>query len=237
MVKFNLALVGMALLLPISARAQEKSTQLWTDFTLNVPLSKGYNFDTEFGYRTNISQSGKWHSANIIPKIEKSISKHLDILFYLASINTFQQENFNTWEIRPSFGLRYHFNLFPKLLTRILARFEWRNQYTLETDETSQDLRSRFRLEEIYFINGRSFADNKLWYALTDFEVFYTLDKELQERYSNKSFLRGGIGYQPTLRWRYEVIYTFQFSRNTIEGEFSKEQEGILRLKAKYYFH
>ena len=72
-------------------------------------------------------------------------------MFYLGSIYTFQQENDNTWELRPSIGLRYHFYLLPKLVTRILARLEWRNQYTIETKTTNQDLRSRFRLEEIYF--------------------------------------------------------------------------------------
>ena len=102
-------------------------------------------------------------------------------MVYLGFIYTIQQENYNTWEFRPSAGMRYSFRLLPKLVTRILARFEWRNQYTIESRETSQDLRSRFRLEEIYFINGKSFADNNLWYALSDFEIFYTLDAELQE--------------------------------------------------------
>jgi hypothetical protein len=236
MIKFILPLIGITLLKPTLSEAQQKSTQLWTDFTIYVPLSKGYSFDNEFAYRTNIGINSKWHSINIIPKIEKTLSKHLDALVYLGSINTFQQENYNTWELRPSLGLRYHFNLFPKSVTRILARLEWRNLYTIETKETNQDLRSRFRLEEIYFINGRSFAENKLWYALSDFEIFYTIDQELQERFSNRSFLRAGIGYKPNNSWRFEFIYTFQFSKNTIDGEFTNEQEGIIRLRAKYYF-
>jgi Protein of unknown function (DUF2490) len=236
MIKHFLPVIGIVLLNPANSNAQEKSTQLWTDFSLNAPLSKGYSFDNEFGYRTNIGNSSKWQSVNIIPKIEKSLTKHIDVMFYLGCIYTFQQENYNTWELRPSVGIRYHFNPFPKLITRVLARFEWRNQYTIESGESSKDLRSRFRLEEIYFLNGKSFADNKLWYALTDFEIFYTLDTELQERYSNQYYLRFGFGYSPNNRWRYECIYTFQFSKNTIEGEFSKEQEGILRLRARYYF-
>ena len=236
MIKHFPAVLGIILLNPNHSEAQQKSTQLWTDFTINKSLSKGYSFDNEFGYRTNIGNSSKWHSINIIPKIEKSLTKHIDLMVYLGCIYTIQQENYNTWELRPSAGLRYHFNLFPKLVTRILARFEWRNQYTIASKETSQDFRSRFRLEEIYFINGQSFADNKLWYGLADFEVFYTADTELQERYSNQYYVRVGIGYKPNNRWRYEFINTFQYSKNTIEGEFTKEQEGILRLRVKYYF-
>jgi|SRR5450432_183653 len=236
MFKKFLPFIGITLCIPLLSEAQEKSSQLWIDFTLNAPMSKGFSFDNEFAYRTNLGSDNKWHSVNIIPKIEKTLTSHLDALFYIGSINTFQQENYNTWEIRPSIGLRYHFNPFPKLVLRILARLEWRNQYTIETKELNQDLRSRYRLEEIYFLNGKSFVDNNLWYVLSDFEIFYTMDKELQERYSNQYFLRAGIGYKLTNHWRYECIYTFQFSKNTIDGEFSNEQEGILRLRVKYYF-
>jgi hypothetical protein len=229
-------LICCLLFTSIVSYAQDKSNQLWTDFTIAVPLKNGYSFDNDVSYRTNIGDSNKWHSINIIPKFEKVLTKHLDVMFYLASINTFQQQDYNTWEIRPAFGLRYHFNPFTKLTLRLLARLEWRNQFTTETWELNSDLRTRFRLEGTYFINGNSFADNKMFYLLSDFEIFYTVDKDLQERYSNRSLLRAGLGYKLNDLWRFEGIYTFQFSRNTIEGEFAKEQEGIIRLLFRYYF-
>ena len=218
------------------SQAQGTSNQLWTDFTIAVPLKNGYSFDNEISYRTNLRNENKWHSINIIPKVEKTLSNHFDAMFYMGSINTFQQQDYNTWEIRTSIGLRYHFNPFPKLVLRILARLEWRNQFTTETWDLTSDLRTRFRLEGTYFINGHSFADNKVFYLLSDFEIFYTLDKDLQERYSNRSLLRAGLGYKLNDYWRFEGIYTFQFSRNTIDGEFAKEQEGIIRLRFRYYF-
>jgi hypothetical protein len=215
--------------------AQTKSTQLWTDFTLNKDLEKNLSFDCELSYRTILNSSDKWHSFNVIPKIEKSLGRHWDLLLYIGSINTLQQQAYNTWEARPGLGVRFRFTPIRKLQLRILARLELRNQYTFETHTWSQELRSRFRLEEIYFINGDSFAKNHLWYILSDFEIFLTIDKEFEERYSNRTLLRLGLGYKFNDKWRFETIYTYQYSKNTIDGEFSKEDENIIRLRFRYY--
>jgi hypothetical protein len=225
---------GLLIFTITHAKAQTKSTQLWTDFTISNTLQKGFSFDCELSYRTVFGNSDKWHSLNITPKIEKVIGNHWDLMFYLGSINTLQQADYNTWEIRPGLGVRYHFVPVKKLLLKLLGRFELRNQYTFETQTWSQDLRSRFRLEETYFINGQSYADNHLWYLLSDLEFFLTIDKELQERFYNRMLLRLGAGYKLSDKWRFEGIYTYQFSKNTIEGEFSNEDEGILRIRFRY---
>jgi hypothetical protein len=156
-------------------------------------------------------------------------------LFYVGSINTLQQTGDNTWEIRPGLGIRFHFVPLTKLQVRILARVESRNQYTFETGFWSHDWRTRYRLEETYFINGKSFATNHLWYILSDLELFFTLDKEIQERFSNRMLLRLGLGYKLSDRWRFESIYTYQYSKNTIDAEFSNEDDNILRLRFRYY--
>jgi hypothetical protein len=215
--------------------AQNNSIQLWNDFTVYKPLQNRFSFDCEVSYRTNLGSSNKWHSVNVIPKIEKSLGNHWDLLLYVASINTLQQQYYNTWELRPGLGVRFHFTPAKKLLIRILGRFELRNQYTFETRIWDVNFRTRYRLEEIYFINGESFEKNNLWYLLSDLELFYSIDKELEERYSDRLLLRLGAGYKLSDRWRFETIYTYQFSKNTITGEFSKDDEGILRLRARYY--
>jgi hypothetical protein len=234
MLRKYFCLIGILICMVVHSIAQTKSTQLWTDFTVNKALQKGYSFDCEFSYRTNIGTADKWHSLNITPKIEKALGKHWDLMFYVGSISTLQQAGDNTWEIRPSLGVRYHFVPFNKFMLRILARFELRNQYNIDSSVWSQDARSRFRLEGTYFINGQSYADNHLWYILSDLEFFTTVDKELQERYSNRSLFRIGAGYKLSENWRFEGIFTYQYSKNTIEGEFSNEDEGIVRLRFRY---
>ena len=115
MIKYFLLIIEIMLLGPSCSEAQQKSTQLWTDFTLNVPLSKGYSFDNEFAFRTNIGNAGKWQSINVIPKLEKSLTKHIDVMVYLGFIYTIQQENYNTWEFRPSARMRYSFQTASKI--------------------------------------------------------------------------------------------------------------------------
>ena len=226
---------GAFIFATLLSKAQTSSTQLWTDFTINKPLQNRFSFDCEISYRTTLNNSDKWHSVNILPRIEKSLGNHWDLLFYVGSINTLQQTGDNSWEIRPGLGVRFHFEPITKLQVRILARVESRNQYTFETSLWSHDWRTRYRLEETYFINGKSFATNHLWYILSDLEFFFTLDKEIQERFSNRMLLRLGLGYKLSDRWRFESIYTYQYSKNTIDGEFSNEDDNILRLRFRYY--
>ncbi len=214
--------------------AQNNSTQLWSDFTVTKPLQNRFSFDCEVSYRTSLNNND-WRSLNITPKVEKSLGKHWDLLLYLGSINTLQQQDYNTWELRPSLGARFHFTPVKKLLVRILGRFEFRNQYTFEVNTWDFNFRTRYRLEEIYFINGESFEKNKLWYLLSDLELFFSTDKELEERYSDRLLFRLGLGYKLSDRWRFETIYTYQYSKNTITGEFGKDDEGILRLRVRYY--
>lgn len=233
MLKFFFA--GVFISSSLFLKAQSTSNQLWTDFTINKALQNKFSFDCELSYRTILNSSDKWHSYNIAPKIEKSLGNHWDIMMYAASINTLQQAKDNTWEIRPGLGVRFHFLPITKLLVRILGRLELRNQYTFESASWTHDLRSRYRLEEIYFINGASFANNHLWYIFSDLELFLTLDKELQERFSNRMLLRLGTGYKLSDHWRFETIYTYQYSKNTIDGEFSNEDDNIIRLRFRYY--
>jgi hypothetical protein len=227
-------LLGIVIFASTHLYAQINSTQLWTDFTVNKALQKRYSFDCELSYRTILNSSDKWHSVNITPKIEKALGNHWDLLLYLGSINTLQQQNYNTWEIRPGLGVRFHFTPLRKLQIRILGRFEIRNQYTFETRTWDVNFRSRLRLEEIFFINGESFEKNDLWYLLSDLELFYTIDKELEERYSDRLLLRLGVGYKLSDSWRFESICTYQYSKNTITGEFSKDDEVIIRLRFRY---
>jgi hypothetical protein len=233
----KICFISILVFFNIRSHAQTTSNQLWTDFTANKSLPNKFSFDCDLSYRTILNNSNKWHSFNIIPKIEKSLGNHWDLLFYVGSINTLQQTGDNTWEIRPALGVRFRFTPIRKLQVRLLARLEFRNQYTFETNSWTNDLRSRFRIEETYFINGTSYAANHLWYILSDAELFLTLDKELQERFSNQILIRLGLGYKLNSNWRFESIYTYQYAKNTIDGEFSNENEGIIRLRFRYYFN
>ena len=227
--------IGFMICLNTPTIAQSTTTQLWTDFTVNIPLNRGYTFANEFAYRTALNKNTGWFSLNLTPEIEKSINRKLDVVFFMGYTYTDQQVNDNTWEINPAIGFRYHFTPGKKVLLRLFARLEQRNQYTIETELLDHDFRTRLRLESIIFMNGKSFAENHIWYTLLDAEAFWTTDQEYQERYSNRFRIRSGAGYKINGNWRVEGIFSYQFSKNTIEGEISDNQQEIIRLRIKYF--
>jgi len=75
---------------------------------------------------------------------------------------------------------------------------------------------------------------NKLWYLFSDLEIFSNVGQELEERYSSRIRLRFAVGYKLSSNWRFEAIYNYQYSQNTITGEFENQDEDILRLRVRY---
>jgi len=228
--------LATAILSPFQSGAQEASTQLWTDFTQNLKLKKEYTFDNEISYRTVLSDVDKWRSLIIQPGMSKALGKRWDMMAYLGLIGTLEQATYNTYEIRPGLGVMYKIKIKGKFLMGILGRVELREQYTDKTDSWKESFRSRFRLDETYLINGESYEKNHFWYSWLDQEAFVVLDEGLKERYSNELMLRAGLGYKIN-RWRYEVIYAYQLSKNTIDKEFALDNVGIIRLRLRYYFN
>ncbi len=230
--RFGLTSVLLLLTTCLSAQI---TTQSWVDFIMNVPMRKGFTFDNEFSYKTNISKTTKWRSYDITPEIEKALGKHFDLTFYVGASYTNQQAGYDTWEVKPGLGIRYNITPDKRLLLRLLARFETRNQYTYDSSVWDRNTRSRLRMEGIYLINKNSLAENRVWYVITDAEVFWTIDKQVRERYSDRTRIRAGIGFKLNAHWRFEEVYTYQFSRNTITEHYGEDQQQIFRLRVKYF--
>ncbi|WCT14939.1 DUF2490 domain-containing protein [Mucilaginibacter jinjuensis] len=237
--KFVRPIIYTLVLLSISfhASAQSSTFQLWTDFTQNLRLNKGYTLDNEISYRTIFGNDTKWRSLNLTPKITKSLGDHWDIMFYMGFIATRQEADYNTRELRPGIGAKYYLKPTQRLTLGLLTRLESREEYTTEVSTWKESMRSRFRLEQNYLFNRKSMADNHVWYGLADQEFYLTLGKSVQEKYSNQVMIRVGVGYKPNNHWRYEAVNAYQFSRNTIDGEFGYANNQILRLRCRYYFN
>jgi hypothetical protein len=63
-------------------------------------------------------------------------------------------------------------------------------------------------------------TDDGTRYLLADWEWFIPLD-DVAERYANKQRIRAGIGYRRSVRWRFEVLYIWNRSRNTVTDGFT----------------
>ena len=220
----------------IASRIQAQSTQIWSDYTLNFPFGNRYLFSTELSYHTIISKESKWRELEINPIIQWSIDHHIDIMFSFKASSTLQREDYNSDELRPAVGMRYHFTPHRSVQLRCLVLFEQRNLYHEESSTWAHSLRTRFRLESLIPLNRKTVFENKLWYSLLDVEVFWVMDNQLDERYSNQLRFRAGVGYRSSYTWRFEIIYTNQFSRNNLDQGF-QEVSNIFRLRIKHFIN
>ncbi|HEY3402342.1 MAG TPA: DUF2490 domain-containing protein [Ohtaekwangia sp.] len=222
--------------LSITYRAHAQSTQLWADYTLNLPFSNSYLFSSEFSYHTIISKESKWREVEINPIIQWSIDRHIDVLFSLKVSSTLQREDYNSDELRPALGMRYHFTPQRRVQLRGLLQVEQRNLYHQESSTWAHSLRTRFRVESLIPINKKTIFENRLLYGLIDAEIFWVLDKQLDERYANQLRFRAGMGYRSSYTWRFEVIYTDQYSRNNLEQGF-QQVSNIFRVRIKHFLN
>lgn len=232
---FRLSVFSILLLVG-GVNAHGQVNQVWADYVLNVPFANSYVFDTEFSYRTLVTKQDKWRSFSISPDLEKSVTNNIDVMFTLGTEFTQQETGYNTIELKPVLGMRYHFTPNNRIMVRGLIRAEFRNLYYREGSTWEHSNRLRFRVESIIPINRKSYFENQLWYGLLDAELFWVTDQQLDERFANQFRFRGGLGYRLSYGWRFEFLYTDQFTRNNLAGDF-EETSNIFRLRIKHFLN
>jgi Protein of unknown function (DUF2490) len=224
------------LLCLIGTVARSQSNQIWTDYTFNAPFANSYLFTTQLSYRTQIGSNDKWRELEINPTIERVLHFRWDVLASFLGSATHQQDAYNTNELRAAIGIRYHITPHTPVQLRALIRLEDRNLYHQESGTWASSTRSRFRIESLIPINQKSMFEDQLWYGILDAEVFWVMDQQLGERYSNQMRYRAGVGYRHSHTWRFEFVYTDQFSRNNLESNF-QEVANIFRFRVKHFIN
>lgn len=221
---------------PLASFAQSPSEQIWNEYMLNLPFGNVYNIEFAATYSTVLEQP-KWRSLDVQVTPEYSLSQHVDLMAAVFAGKTFQNQALTTAEVREMLGARFHFTPNRRVLTRLLVRFEQRNQRDEETDLWSHSTRTRLRAETITPLNKKTmFAGDKLWYMILDAETFLVLDQDVEERFANRFRLRAGVGYRLNYNLRFELVYTLQESKNTI-GESFYTSDNIFRFRLKHYLN
>ncbi|MBK0402513.1 DUF2490 domain-containing protein [Adhaeribacter sp. BT258] len=232
--KIKLLVVFCFGMLPFSGLAQQTTNwQLWNDYEVDIPWKKNL-FDTEFSYQTIFSQDEKWRSLNATPAYEFAVNKNLDLISELGLSYTNQSDSTDTFEARTMVGTRINFTPIKRIQTRLRFRFERRHMYNFGEENWQVSHRSRLRGEVIIPLNRPHYSDNKMLYTITDFEMFFVHDKDVKERFANRTRARFGIGYRHNYNFRFEAIFTRQRSRNHLEDGFLTS-DNIIRLRIKHY--
>jgi hypothetical protein len=235
----SLATAGGALaallLLPCAAQAQT-DTQLWANFTLDWITSHRITIGVDVEPKVLVSKAHDddpdWSTLDVTPSLEYNHGGWLDVVGEMLVGRTEQSDDLNSTEVTPRIGLRLHLlsNLRqeivkerrPKrrLVLRNLARVEWRNLYYSTDKPDSSTVRFRTRFETLWPINRGKITDDGATYVNADWEWFIPVD-EPAERFASRQRIRAGLGYRRTFAWRFEAMYVWNRSRDTLDKPFT----------------
>jgi hypothetical protein len=239
-----------ALLLWASVASAQTTTQLWGNITINWVKSERLVYELDFEPKALISApegDPDWRNLDVTPNVEYSPKGWLDVVADTTFGRTKQTDDLESTEVTPRLGLRFH--LFSRALRfhpleqapkrrvelRELVRFESRNFFYSGGDVASEStFRFRNRLEFLVPLNKERISDDGARYWLADWEWYVPLD-DPEERFANRQRIRTGIGYRRSFNWRYELLYIWTRSRDTIDNGFSTT-ENIVDIRVKRLF-
>ncbi len=220
----------------LPAASQSPNSQLWAEYMLNYPFANSWNVELAATYST-LLESPRWQALDIQLTPEYALSANVDLQGAMLYNRTKQYQTLSSTELRFMLGTRIHLTPFSRVLTRALLRVEQRNMYYDETGTTEQSYRGRLRLETLTPLNKKTMYDgDNLWYAVADAEAFVVMDQQVNERFANRFRIRVGLGYRLNYTWRFEFLYTYQLSRNTIAGDVDSD-DNLFRLRVKHFLH
>jgi hypothetical protein len=214
----------------------QRHEQLWLDFQLSYPFANRYLLENTTSYQTLLKKEGKWRNVSISPTFEYTLFSWLDLLSEIPIGFTQQTEGVNSFELDPMVGGRFHITQNRRVSTRFLWRYQFRAFHQVEADDWDISNRTRLRGEIYVTLNGPNLFTDKLWYVFADYEEFFVLDQQLDERFANRRRARIGLAYRLSYKHRFELSYARQSSRNEIEGDFVSN-DNVIQAKYKLFLH
>ena len=230
------AVVCFLLVISQAVEAKSQVNQAWTEYMLNYPFANQFNIEFAPTYAV-YEGSPRWSTLSFQVTPEWSATDRFDIQCAAMVNRTNQNDTRSTDEIREMIGTRINFTPHKRILTRLLVRYEQRNLQDIETSEWTHSNRTRLRAETITPLNKRTmFSGDRLLYLTLDAEAFLVIDRNLEERYTNRYRFRAGLGYRLNYTWRFELQYMYQVARNTVDTEFDSS-DGIIRIRIKQFLN
>jgi hypothetical protein len=234
---------------PLPSPAQT-NLQLWGNVTVDWVKSERLVYELDFEPKVLLdAPDGEpgWRNLDLTPNMEYSAQRWLDVVVDTTVGSTRQTDDLDTIEVTPRLGVRFH--LFSRALrhhpreraparrvvVRDLMRVESRHFFYSGGDtDYSSSVRFRNRLEFLAPLNRERLTDDGARYVLADWEWFVPLDTQ-EERFANKQRIRTGLGYRRSFAWRFEALYIWTRSRDTIDEGFNTS-DNIIDVRVKRLF-
>ena len=214
----------------------QQHEQLWLEHQLSYPFKNRYLLENTTSYQTILTKENKWRSYALSPVFEYALFTRLELTIEVPFAYTLQKEGSNTFEISPLVGGRFHITQGKRVDTRLVWRYQVRAFRQIEEGIWDISNRTRLRGEIFISLNGPNLFTDKLWYLFLDYEEFFVIDDQVEERFANRRRGRIGIGYRLNYKHRFDLSYTLQSSRNEIDGDFISN-DNVLQFKYKMFLN
>lgn len=214
--------------------AQEVTNQFWLEYRPTYVFTPKVKLDMRLSFRDEFDDTN-WHTweARFIPVIK--LGKGFDANLGLSFLETSQSLVLSTTEVRLAPGVRYKLP-WKRVELGAWLRLEFRWVHDKQQSAWNYTTRPRLRFFTDIPINAKSMEGDHFFYASSFVEFFYQDDSDVQERYAQKLWMRVGLGYKLNKSLRFEVLYTRQDSKNTIQTSFedlTNENIFVLALRHK----
>ena len=222
-------LIAQLFFLCVSSYGQEEivDNQLWFDVVPHFEINDRMDFYGDGSYRTSTS-GDKFNRLMVRPSVRFHWTYELDLIGGLGLTFTWEEEDYNTVELRPYQGIRLSWPKIWRMNFKFRALIEerliWNNN-----KEFDPNLRLRLRVKTNFPINKPS-MDYKTVYIPMSYEVFGNVGPAVVERFRNQSRAKIGLGYVFSEKWMGEFEFAFQRSRST-SGDESILYDRIFRFK------
>jgi hypothetical protein len=230
--------------------------QIWGEFLLERVKDSRLTYSLDLEPKVLVSAPAGdpgWWAVDATPSVDWVARNWLDLTGEVLAAYTKQTNDVNSFELTERFGLRFH--LFsrdvPTLVEdrllrherpakrrpvlRDYLRIEQRNLFYSGTKPDSSTWRLRNRLEFEFPLNRPKVSADGATYVLANWEWFIPLNGDADERFANKQRVRAGIGYRRDLHWRFEALYIWGRSRNTMDQPFTTNDH-IIDIRVKRVF-
>jgi hypothetical protein len=233
----------------------QTNLQLWGNVTLDWIKSDRLTWELDLEPKVLLAApEGEpgWRNLDLTSNGEYSWKRWLDLVGEATVGRTYQTDDVTTFEVTPRVGVRFHVfsrdtkpylpkvrEVMPKrrVVVRDLLRVESRNFFYTGSgaaESFSSSVRFRNRIELQVPINKPSMTSDGAHYVLADWEYFMPLS-EPEERFASKQRIRAGFGYRRNLAWRFEVLYMWTRSRDTVQEGF-KTDDNLIDIRIKRVF-
>jgi hypothetical protein len=246
----------LLLLLAGTPVAAQSNFQLWGNVTVDWVKSERLTYELDFEPKVLVSAPAgapAWRNLDVTPNVEYAAKSWLDLIAELPFGYTKQTDDLNTFELTGRGGVRFHLlsrniptqvagarpvrELPPsrRIVLRDRVLVEQRNFfYSGSGSGSDSSVRFRNRLEFLAPLNKANVSDDGARYILADWEWFVPLG-DPQERFASRQRIRAGVGYRRNFAWRFELLYIWNRSRNTI-GEGFTTSDNIIDIRFKRVF-